>query len=127
MGIANGTLVAPPEPQGQVSAPIATPPPTAIPTPAPAAPPARTIPVATVVIPCFNHGRFVSKAVESALAQEGAEISVVVVDDGSSDGDSPGACERCRGERVRVIHQSNRGLPAARNAGARGATSEFLV
>jgi glycosyltransferase involved in cell wall biosynthesis len=89
--------------------------------------PPSTIPAATVVIPCFNHGRFVGKAVQSALAQEGADIRVVVVNDGSSDDDTPRACDACKAERVHIIHQPNRGLPAARNAGAAEARSEFLV
>lgn len=84
----------------------------------------------TVVIPCFNYGRFVRAAVESALAQEMAEVRVVVVDDGSTDGRSAASCDACRapgGGRVEVIHQENRGLPAARNRGAAGASTEFLV
>jgi glycosyltransferase involved in cell wall biosynthesis len=52
---------------------------------------------------------------------------VVVVEDGSTDGETFSACDACAGERVRVIHQENRGLPAARNRGAAGAESEFLV
>lgn len=78
-----------------------------------------------MVVPCFNHGRFVADAVRSALRQEGADIRVVVVDDGSTDGTTPEACDACRlvtpdaHERVTVIHQENRGLSAARNAGAR--------
>jgi glycosyltransferase involved in cell wall biosynthesis len=81
----------------------------------------------TVVIPCFNYGRFVRTAVRSALEQESADVQVVVVDDGSDDGRSPADCDACRAERVEVIHQPNTGLPAARNRGARGATSEFLA
>ena len=81
----------------------------------------------TVVVPCFNYGKFVRDAVRSALAQEDASVSVVVVDDGSTDGRSGALCDRCAGEKVRVLHQDNRGLPAARNRGAAGATSEFLV
>ena len=81
----------------------------------------------TVVVPCFNYGRYVRDAVESALRQEDADVRVVVVDDGSTDGRSPRQCDRCAAERVRVIHQENRGLPVARNRGAAGATSEFLV
>jgi glycosyltransferase involved in cell wall biosynthesis len=115
MGTANGTLVVAPGVAGPRAVPASQP---------PLAPPVLA---ATVVVPCFNHGKFVSKAVQSALAQDGADIRVVVVDDGSDDGDSPGACDACEGERVRVIHQRNGGLPAARNAGAAGATSEFLV
>ncbi len=90
-------------------------------------PPEAAIPRATVIIPCFNHGAFVGEAVASCLRQEQAEVSVVVVDDGSNDGTTPAACEALAGPRVRVIHQENRGLPAARNLGARHADTEYLV
>lgn len=85
---------------------------------------------ATVVIPCFNHGRFVADAVRSALEQTDAQTRVVVVNDGSTDADTRSACDACKIltrdsiERVRVIHQDNRGLPAARNVGARAASDE---
>jgi glycosyltransferase involved in cell wall biosynthesis len=84
-------------------------------------------PAVTVVIPCFNHGAFVREAVDSALRQRGADVRVVVVNDGSDDGTTRAACDACATERVRVIHQENRGLPAARNVGAAGATGEYLV
>jgi glycosyltransferase involved in cell wall biosynthesis len=90
-------------------------------------------PRATIVIPCFNHGRFVADAVRSCLAQTDALVRVVIVEDGSTDGESAAKCEACAemGANVRVIHQSNRGLPAARNAGAaiasREAWGEYLV
>ncbi len=86
-----------------------------------------TKPTVTVVIPCYNHGAFVRCAVDSALAQHKADVRVVIVQDGSTDGTTPAACDACAGDRVRVIHQENRGLPAARNRGASGATGEFLV
>lgn len=84
-------------------------------------------PAVTFVIPCFNHGRFVREAVESALKQAGADTTVIVVDDGSDDGTSAGACDALAGERVIVFHQPNSGLPAARNHGARQARTEYLV
>jgi len=86
-----------------------------------------TPPDATIVIPCYNHGEHVGEAVESALRQREARIRVVVVNDGSNDGTTPDACEALAGDRVRVIHQENRGLPAARNRGAAGADTEYLV
>lgn len=83
-------------------------------------PPIPPIPRVGVVIPCFNHGRFVADAVRSALVQVNADVRVVVVNDGSNDGSTPEACDDCLefGDRVLVVHQSNCGLPAARNAGA---------
>lgn len=83
-------------------------------------------PTATAVIPCFNHGRFVRAAVESCLGQVDADVDVVVIDDGSTDSTTPQACDALASERVRVIHQENRGLPGARNRGAREARSEFV-
>lgn len=84
-------------------------------------------PSVTIVIPCFNYGRFVGDAVESALAQVDADVRVIVVDDGSDDGRTPGVCDGLASERVRVIHQANGGPGAARNRGAREATTPYLV
>ncbi len=75
-------------------------------------------PTVTIVIPCFNHGRFIAQAVASCLAQVDADVRVVIVDDGSDDGTTAQLCDAQTGERVTVIHQANRGLPAARNRGA---------
>jgi len=80
-----------------------------------------SVPSVTVVIPCFNHGRFVAEAVRSCLTQVNADVRVMIVDDGSDDGSTPDACDRCLDQnptRVAVIHQNNRGLAAARNRGA---------
>ncbi|HYE02911.1 MAG TPA: glycosyltransferase [Phycisphaerales bacterium] len=92
-------------------------------------------PGVTVVIPCFNYGRFVADAARSALVQQGFDpglVRVVIVDDGSTDGTTPAACDACAdlpgaADRVRVVHQENLGLPAARNAGAAGATTPLLL
>jgi glycosyltransferase involved in cell wall biosynthesis len=85
------------------------------------------LPSATVVIPCFNYGRFVRDAVRSALEQTGADTLVVLVNDGSTDARTARQCDACRGPRVQVIHQANAGLPAARNRGACEARTEYLV
>ncbi len=64
----------------------------------------------------------------SALGQEAADVRVVVVNDGSTDGTTAAACDRSRladggggTQRVHVVHQANMGLPAARNAGVQAA------
>lgn len=84
-------------------------------------------PLASVIIPCFNAGRFVVDAIESALAQTYRPLEVIVVDDGSSD-DSLRRIRSYSG-RVRVFSQEHRGAAAARNAGlhaARGRIIQFL-
>jgi glycosyltransferase involved in cell wall biosynthesis len=80
----------------------------------------------TVVIPCFNHGRFLLESVERALGQQGGPPKVIVVDDGSTDQ----ATERALAELpdgVRLIRQQNAGVSAARNAGFENSDSELLL
>ena len=78
-------------------------------------------PRVTFIIPCFNHGGFVAEAIHSCLAQVDADVNVIVVDDGSTDGSTPATCDAAVAidpDRITVIHQQNRGLSAARNRGA---------
>jgi glycosyltransferase involved in cell wall biosynthesis len=77
----------------------------------------------SIVIPCFDHARFVGEAIESALAQTRPEIEVIVVDDGSRD-DSAAVAARFP---VRLIRQTNQGLSAARNAGLRASRGDVLI
>lgn len=83
------------------------------------------LPSVSVVIPSFNARLWVERAVESALAQRGVGVDVVVVDDGSTDG-SADALRRFEG-RVRVLVRSNAGAAAARNRGLREARAEWLL
>ncbi|HYP26932.1 MAG TPA: glycosyltransferase [Blastocatellia bacterium] len=78
----------------------------------------------SVIIPCYNQGRFLGDAIESALRQSLGRPEVIVVDDGSLD-DSGQVAGGYAG--VRVIRQENRGLSAARNAGIDASTGDYLV
>ena len=80
----------------------------------------------TIIIPCFNHGRYLPEAVDSALGQSGAAPEIVVVDDGSDDPATLAALEQLpRG--IQVLRQDNAGPAAARNAGAAAATGNLLL
>ena len=82
-------------------------------------------PRVSVVIPCFNAERFLAAALDSALAQDGPSLEVLVADDGSTDG-TPAVLARYAG-RVRVLHQDHRGPAAARNACLRAARGEYVA
>ena len=84
-------------------------------------------PRVSVVIPLYNQRAWIGEAIASVLAQTvpSAAVEIVVVDDGSSDGG--GAIAAAQSERVRVVHQENRGLAAARNAGIRAARAAVLM
>ena len=79
----------------------------------------------SVIIPAYNHARFLGACVESALGQTLAPAEVIVVDDGSTD-DTAAVLERFSGH-VHVVRQPNRGVSAARNAGAAAAQGDALA
>ncbi len=78
----------------------------------------------SVIIPCYNGGRFLREALESAQRQTCPPAQVIVVDDGSTD-DSVDVALSVPG--VRLIRQANRGASLARNRGIEEATGEFLI
>jgi glycosyltransferase involved in cell wall biosynthesis len=78
----------------------------------------------SVIIPCFNHARFLSRAIESVLSQTYRPVEIVVVDDGSSD-NTKEVAERFKG--VKYVHQNNQGLAAARNTGIAASTGAYLL
>src|SRR5262245_56235094 len=80
----------------------------------------------TVIIPCFNHGRFLLESVERALGQEGGPPKVMVVDDGSTHAETLRTLDEVPNE-VEVIRQENAGVAAARNAGFENSDSELLL
>jgi glycosyltransferase involved in cell wall biosynthesis len=80
----------------------------------------------TVVIPCFNHGRFVLESVERAIGQHGGPPRVIVVDDGSTDEATKRALDALPAG-VELIRQQNAGVAAARNAGFESSDSELLL
>lgn len=79
----------------------------------------------SVVIPTYNCARYIAAAVESVLCQTRAPDELIVVDDGSTD-DTRRVLEPYR-SRIRYLYQENRGEPAARNAGIRAASCEFVA
>ena len=86
-------------------------------------------PEVTVVIPCFNYGRFLADAVSSALTQRSVEVSVIVVDDASTDDSFKVAEALCNSDsRIEVIqHDFNQGPVCTFNDGLKLVTSDFLV
>lgn len=83
--------------------------------------------VISVIVPVYNVASYLPQAIESILAQDYEQLEVILIDDGSKD-ESGVICDRYAAQdgRVRVIHQKNGGAAAAKNAGLRAATGEFL-
>jgi glycosyltransferase involved in cell wall biosynthesis len=81
----------------------------------------------TVVMCAYNRAREIGAALASALAQTHADLEVLVVDDGSSDG-TPDVAAAANDARVRVIRlPQNVGASAARNVGLDAATGDAVI
>lgn len=79
----------------------------------------------SAVIPAYNAGKYVGRAIESVLAQTHKPDEIIVVDDGSTD-DTAEVVQRF-GDAVRFIRQVNAGASIARNTGIEAATSEWIA
>jgi glycosyltransferase involved in cell wall biosynthesis len=82
-------------------------------------------PAVSVVVPCYNGGRFLDGLMVSLARQTFRDFEVVIVDDGSTDPQTLSKLAAI-GDRARVVHQDNRGPSAARNAGVRAARADIL-
>jgi glycosyltransferase involved in cell wall biosynthesis len=78
----------------------------------------------SVIIPCYNYGKYLRQAIKSVLDQSYQPIEIIVVDDGSTD-DTALAAKEFAG--VEYHHQKNSGVAAARNFGASKARGDYLV
>ena len=78
----------------------------------------------SVIIPSYNHGNYLSRAIESVLAQTYTNVEIVVVDDGSSD-NTKQVAERF--PQVLYVYQENQGLSAARNTGIDNSKGKYLL
>ena len=81
-------------------------------------------PLISVIIPCFNQGRFLADAIASVQRQSYAHVETIIIDDGSSDDTEQVARSFVN---VQYYRQANAGLSAARNAGIRRSKGSYLV
>lgn len=81
----------------------------------------------SIIVPIYNSGEYLSATLENVLAQNYEKYELILVDDGSTDG-SGALCDEFaeRDPRIRVIHQKNAGVSAARNAGLDAAGGEYV-
>lgn len=79
----------------------------------------------SIVIPAYNHARYVSQAIDCALGQTYVNREVIVVDDGSTD-ETQAVLSRYE-NRIINVRQTNAGLSAARNAGLAVARGEYVL
>lgn len=80
----------------------------------------------SVVIPLYNKEKQIAHTLQSVFNQTFQNFEVVIVDDGSTDG-SVAEVEKLSDSRIRLIHQKNAGVAAARNRGIEEANGDLIA
>lgn len=89
----------------------------------------------SIIVPIYNVAPYLRKCVDSLLAQDISDYEIILVDDGSTDGSGAIADEILNAHsqlpianyQIKVVHQLNAGLSAARNTGIEVARGEYLM
>lgn len=84
----------------------------------------------SVIVPVYNVEKYVVKSLNSVFVQWEDDIEIIIIDDGSKDS-SAQICEEIISahlkKRIKLIHQTNQGLSAARNRGLKEATGRYIM
>jgi glycosyltransferase involved in cell wall biosynthesis len=83
------------------------------------------IPKISVIIPTYNHGGYVGKAINSVLNQTYKDYEIIVVDDGSTD--NTRRLIDAYGNQIKYIYQENQGLASARNTGIQASQAKYVA
>lgn len=85
-------------------------------------------PLISVIIPVYNVEKYLERCLKSVLKQSYKNLEIILVDDGSLDSSGTICDAYCKKDpRVRVTHQENQGLSAARNKGAQLAKGDYIT
>lgn len=82
----------------------------------------------SVIIPVYNTEKYLRRCIDSVLGSDYSDFEILLINDGSTDG-SPGICLEyaLKDSRIKVFHQENQGVSAARNSGIEKACGEWIV
>jgi len=84
-------------------------------------------PAVSVIVPTYNHGRYILEALDSVFGQTFRDFEVIVVNDGSPDDTAEVLRPLAEAGKIRYFEQPNGGQAAARNRGLREARGEFIA
>lgn len=83
----------------------------------------------SIIIPVYNTKDYLESCLQSVLAGDTEDCEILLIDDGSTDGETPALCDALAEKHaplVRVIHQENKGLGGARNTGIENCSGEYV-
>lgn len=85
-------------------------------------------PKITIIVPIYNSERYLKKCIQSILAQSYDDFELILIDDGSTDS-SGQICDEFskQNTRIKVYHESNKGVSTARNRGLELASGDWIT
>ncbi|MBQ4915637.1 glycosyltransferase [Maribacter sp. MMG018] len=85
-------------------------------------------PLVSVIVPVYNVANYLERCIESIIHQTHKNLDIILVNDGSTD-NSGSLCDTftTKDDRIRVVHQKNGGLSAARNTGMGIMKGDFVI
>jgi glycosyltransferase involved in cell wall biosynthesis len=84
------------------------------------------VPKVSIIIPTYNRAQFIAEAIQSVLDQTFQDFELLIVDDGSTD-NTREIVGSFKDQRIKYIHQENRGVSAARNNGILASSGEYIA
>ena len=84
-------------------------------------------PLVSIIMPCWNSGKYIEESIASALAQTYPNIELIIADDGSDDEKTRAILETLDDPRIRVLHLEHGGPSAARNAAIQAANGTYIL
>jgi len=85
-------------------------------------------PILTIIVPIYNTEKYLSRCIDSLIQQCQENITILLVDDGSTDNSSR-ICDgyASNDKRIKVIHTANYGVSSARNIGLKLCTTPYVM
>ena len=84
-------------------------------------------PTVSVIMPCYNLGRYIDEAIESVLASSFSDFEIIIVDDGSTDTATLAKLKGIKHEKIKVIFAENGGVSKARNRALKASRGKYVL
>jgi glycosyltransferase involved in cell wall biosynthesis len=87
----------------------------------------KPAPLISVVIPCFNDGKYLPETIEKTKAQTYSNLEIIVVNDGSTDEYTLEVLNELSRQNIKVLHKENGRMSSARNYGVKHASGTLIA
>lgn len=84
-------------------------------------------PLVSVIMPCYNDGKYIAESVASLSGQTYSNLELIIIDDGSDDPETVAALDKIAFPKLKVLHTNHVGPAGARNCGIAQAKGVYIL